>query len=319
MFIGVFFLSLFFFILISFKVRLPFFPYDNTNKVQSTNSEKIQLNLLIISIPFIFYYSHFQDIIIYLFFFIIGFLDDKYGLNVKSRFIPLFFSLFVYLYLSGNVINFNFYIDDSFNVIKILITIFFVLGFIHTMNMVDGKNGFALLIFLNVLLYLIIKIHFSYEIKNELFFVSLALFFSFCVNLMNKSYLGNSGIILLSIYIGFLLIELYNYNYISIKDIYSVLFLPFLDGMRVTFQRILYGKNVFAPDKNHLHHKINRWNFGITLIFFSLLLMNLINIFFNLDLIFIIIISFFLYFSLLIFFNKISYLNNLKITKNKSI
>ena len=170
--------------------------------------------------------------------------------------------------------------------------------------MIDGRNGFVLIIYSNILFFLILKLDLYNVLESEIIYLFVVLLLSFFINVLNKSYLGNSGVIILTIYFSFLLIELFNDSTINIKDIYTVLFLPFLDGLRVTIIRLFQKKNVFLADRNHIHHQIKRWDIGLTAIFFVLIIMNSINLYLNISLLSTVLVSLFIYGFLFYFFKK---------------
>ena len=42
------------------------------------------------------------------------------------------------------------------------------------------------------------------------------------------------------------------------EEIFIILSLPGLDMFRLFLVRIFYGKNPFSPDRNHIHHLIEK-------------------------------------------------------------
>ncbi len=143
------------------------------------------------------------------------------------------------------------------------------------------------------------QIIFLYSIIISLIFV---LFF----NLQNKIFLGNSGASLLSMIFGSFFILDYNTNgQINCDEIFLLMFIPGLDAIRVSLQRILRNQSPYLPDRTHLHHLLINI-FDIKYIFLiyvtisaipylmSLFLSTIISLF----------ISFIIYFSLFFKLNK---------------
>ena len=96
------------------------------------------------------------------------------------------------------------------------------------------------------------------------------------LNFKNKSFLGDSGSLLLSFIIGYLFIKLYNFNIIKSSDeIVIYMLIPGIDLIRLFFIRILNKKNPLSPDRFHLHHLLLlKFSYKITLtIILSLILM----------------------------------------------
>ena len=295
--------SFIFIVLVVSRIKLPLIPFDNVNKIQSVNKNNIQLSLFLIPLPLIITNHNFFLNFIILITCIIGFLDDKYSLSVKVRFLSASLVIIVYTIFNKHYINFDFFFINNIYLLSIL-SVIFILGFIHTINMVDGKNGFALIIFLNIFMYHMFKSNFlsNLNIFDLLFFCTLLIML--IINLANISYLGNAGVILLTMYFSYFLVDKYNSGIISEKEIYCLLSLPFLDGLRVTINRILKKKSPFKPDRTHLHHLIKNWNLGLIFIFLSLIFMSFIALKVNYHFIFIFIISIINYLFLYFIFKK---------------
>ena len=295
--------SFIFIVLVVSRIKLPLIPFDNVNKIQSVNKNNIQLSLFLIPLPLIITNHNFFLNFIILITCIIGFLDDKYSLSVKIRFISASLVIIVYTIFNKHFINFDFSLINNIYLLSTL-SVIFILGFIHTINMVDGKNGFALIIFLNIFMYHMFKSNFlsNLNIFDLLFFCTLLIML--IINLANISYLGNAGVILLTMYFSYFLVDKYNSGIISEKEIYCLLSLPFLDGLRVTINRILKKKSPFKPDRTHLHHLIKNWNLGLIFIFLSLIFMSFIALKVNYHFIFIFIISIINYLFLYFIFKK---------------
>lgn len=295
--------SFIFIVLVVSRIKLPLIPFDNVNKIQSVNKNNIQLSLFLIPLPLIITNHNFFLNFIILITCIIGFLDDKYNLSVKIRFLSASLVIIVYTIFNKHFINFDFSLINNIYLLSTL-SVIFILGFIHTINMVDGKNGFALIIFLNIFMYHMFKSNFlsNLNIFDLLFFCTLLIML--IINLANISYLGNAGVILLTMYFSYFLVDKYNSGIISEKEIYCLLSLPFLDGLRVTINRILKKKSPFKPDRTHLHHLIKNWNLGLIFIFLSLIFMSFIALKVNYHFIFIFIISIINYLFLYFIFKK---------------
>ncbi len=116
--------------------------------------------------------------------------------------------------------------------------------------MFDGINlqssSYSLLIFFNILFFydsLLIKI-----------LVIALLAFSY-LNLKNKTFLGDSGSLLLAFIISYFFIKLYNFDYIEFADqVCLYMLIPGLDLTRLFIIRIYNKKNPLSSDRQHLHH-----------------------------------------------------------------
>ena len=76
-----------------------------------------------------------------------------------------------------------------------------------------------------------------------------------------KYFIGDSGSLSISTFIGLLIILNYNLEYLDIKtnlfnaeDIFILMAFPGLDMIRVFLERLIKKKNPFHPSREHLHH-----------------------------------------------------------------
>jgi UDP-GlcNAc:undecaprenyl-phosphate GlcNAc-1-phosphate transferase len=195
-----------------------------------------------------------------LFFFCIGIFDDKYNLSANKK---LFLNFFILLFLTlvdDNLVikqlTFSFIENPIYlNNFSHLFTILCVLLFINAINMFDGINlqtgAYCIVIFAIFLL------------KDIYIFISLILVCSLTIflyfNFLNKIFLGDSGSHILAFLISFIIIKSYNLNQeFTADEIFIILSFPGLDMFRLFVVRIFKGKNPFSPDRNHIHHLIQK-------------------------------------------------------------
>jgi len=197
-------------------------------------------------------------------FFIIGLLAD---LNlIKS---PSYRFIIQILFLILFITNFNLTINDvRIDVLNIFLenyyfNIFFILFcllvLINGSNFIDGNNclaiGYYLIIFL-VLTHLCFSNNISYESG---LFISPAIILTILLifNFANKLYLGDNGVYILSIYTGYILINLFNNNpQISPYFIVNLLWYP---AFEILFSMIRKFNSKFSPmdpDTSHLHQLV---------------------------------------------------------------
>ena len=229
--------------------------------------------------------------------FLMGLLDDYLNLNYKIR---VFISILVFIFfintssLNSSITIENFYIDYFFfenfdfnfklNILhSIMFTIFCLLFFQFSTNMLDGINGLCVsyIFFINILLatynldILIIK-----QINLTLIIFTLIFFF---FNMKEKSFLGDSGVYSLSFLTAVIILVHYKTNYIDFLDLIIMTLIPSLDLVRLFIRRIIAKKSPFLPDKNHLHHRLlNKIGYIKTIILFELFFISsLLFIYFN--------------------------------------
>ena len=120
--------------------------------------------------------------------------------------------------------------------------------------MFDGINlqsSFYSIIIFSFISFLLID---SYLIKILLVFLGC---YSF-LNYKNKSFLGDSGSLLMAFLIGYIFIKLYNLEQIKFTDeVFIFMMIPGIDLIRVFFKRIFNKKNPLRPDRSHLHHLLS--------------------------------------------------------------
>ncbi|MAV82474.1 MAG: hypothetical protein CMI90_03295 [Pelagibacteraceae bacterium] len=247
-------------------------------------------------------------ILIVLSIFSLGFIDDKLNLKANTKFFFLLIIVLSLLFLDKNLILeniiFSFYKKDlALNELSIFFSVFCFIVFINAFNMFDGINlqssSYSLFIFLNILFF-----------YNSLFIKILIialLAFSY-LNLKNKTFLGDSGSLLLAFIISYFFIKLYNFNYIEFADqICLYMIIPGLDLVRLFIVRIYNKKNPLSSDRLHLHHLlISRFSLTKTLftihflIFIPVILGNL-----NMNNIYVFLFTTFIYSATVIYIKKI--------------
>ena len=212
--------------------------------------------------------------------FLLGFVDDRINLRANFKFLILSLAILTLLVLDDNLIikdiKFSFYertfILDTF---EIFFSVFCFLVFINAFNMFDGINlqsGFY-----SILIFFCIIFFYSNSLLIKILIISL-ICFSY-LNFKNKTFLGDSGTLLISFIISYLFIKLYNLNYINYADeITLYMMIPGLDLIRLFIIRIANKKNPLSSDRNHLHHiLLNKFSFNKTLIIiFSLIILPIV-------------------------------------------
>ena len=196
-------------------------------------------------------------LILYSLFFLIGLYDDKYLLSPLKKTVIIIFLLLISLPLDQNLIINNFIFKDIKTVIPLnqgglfftLLSIFFLFNFL---NFTDGINGVAISL---CIFWSIVFLINNNETNYFLYSIIISLIFVLFFNLQNKIFLGNSGASLLSIIFGSFFILDFNTNgQIKCDEIFLLMFIPGLDAIRVSLQRILRNQSPYLPDRTHLHH-----------------------------------------------------------------
>ena len=233
-------------------------------------------------------------IFLYSIFFILGFIDDKISLSPSKKTFILLIFLFLIIPLHQDLVIQNLVFKDlkfyiPLNQANIFFTIFCLYFFYNLINFSDGANGITISL---SIYWLLIFIFFGSINKLYIYSLIAPLILILIFNLKNKIFLGNSGSSLLSITLASLFIINYNIdNSIKSDEIVLLMFIPAIDAIRVTIDRVIDGNSPLQPDKKHFHHlilkKVNK-----NLVFFPYMAISilpfLLSIYFNTLLIFII-------------------------------
>jgi len=193
--------------------------------------------------------------------FIIGLLDDLYNLSPTNKIFFLSFLILLFLYFNNEFLLKELYFDEFKkiyllnNILSLFITTFCLLLLINAFNMSDGINGLAHSI---SVLWLIILIA-LFNLSMTFYFITLIIFLSFIFNYQGKYFLGNSGSLFISSFIGILTIYLYNFNLntknlLSVEKIVLIFLIPGLDMLRLFIIRLSNKKSPFLGDLDHFHH-----------------------------------------------------------------
>ena len=200
-----------------------------------------------------FYYFFSISLLIYS----LGFADDKIDLNPNLKFFLLIVIISSLIFLDHNIvlrsISFSFYDEIFFldKYLSLIFTIFCFLVFLNAFNMFDGINLQSCIYSIIVFIYISLIYFDSLFIK--LIIIPLIAFAY--LNYKNKSFLGDSGTLLLGFLISFIVVKLYNSKIIEYADdIILIMIIPGLDLIRIFFLRISNKKNPFKPDRSHIHH-----------------------------------------------------------------
>lgn len=190
--------------------------------------------------------------------FFIGFLDDKFDVSPRLKFLFIFVSTLI-LYLHDVQINsLGVYFGYDFTLPIWLIfpfTFFAIAGFTNSLNLMDGLDGLAGSIAL-IILTAFLAIGF---LHNDTLMSTLSLTLIFAIGaflLFNwnpaKIFMGDSG----SLTIGFSIavLSVLSLQYISPTAVLFIIALPLLDTFIVMTRRLQRGVSPFCADKNHIHH-----------------------------------------------------------------
>lgn len=273
-------------ILIKFAKKYQLFidnPYLKKHSVHSANIPRVLGISYLFFFPIILYFKIFD--LSYLFFISLilmslGILEDlKFSLKPKIRLILQFVIIFLFLNLNDNFvlkeISFLSLSSDNFFLHKI-ITSFFMVALINSINFIDGLNGLCLSYTIIIFLYLYFLTSDNFILIFTLFNLAI-LFFNFP---NPKAFIGDSGSYFLGTFIGLFLIYYFNSNLLPKSEwfIANLLAYPIADTTTCILRRLMRGKSPFYPDNLHFHSLLNKLtsNNSLSSFFITILLIFLL-------------------------------------------
>jgi UDP-GlcNAc:undecaprenyl-phosphate GlcNAc-1-phosphate transferase len=196
--------------------------------------------------------------------FLIGLKDDMISLDPLLRFVIQTLAASLVVILTDLRI-------DQLQGAGLFLTIFFVVGIVNAINLIDGIDGLAAS--LGVVLTSCYAILFFYSNEMEWALISFSLtgaltgflFYNFSPS---KIFMGNSGSYLLGFFASILSIKVINIisatpvliGSLEIQSgfafVLSILIIPVFDTIRVITLRIMKGKSPLKADRNHIHHRL---------------------------------------------------------------
>jgi len=197
--------------------------------------------------------------------FLIGVFDDRVPIGWKFRLAAQIISTLGVIWSTGMAINtigsYPFIGEISLKWAAWPLTLIFIIGLTNAFNFIDGLDGLCASLALIAVIGLWML---GAEYNPDYQIILLSLFLSLCVFLVfnlllpksQKVFLGDSGSSAIGFIIGWLLVLQSDGGvvHISPPTVLWIVFVPVMDAFRVTLVRLLDGKNIFHPDRTHIHH-----------------------------------------------------------------
>jgi UDP-GlcNAc:undecaprenyl-phosphate/decaprenyl-phosphate GlcNAc-1-phosphate transferase len=139
-------------------------------------------------------------------------------------------------------------------------TFIVIIGITNSINLIDGLDGLAGTIILIASLAFGVYFVLEGSLYADVAFCLAGAIIGFLRYNLHKAiiFMGDTG----SLVCGFI-ISILAIKFVEMRAIHSapaisvgILIVPIVDTLRVFFIRVLNGKSPFAPDRNHLHHKL---------------------------------------------------------------
>lgn len=191
---------------------------------------------------------------------LVGFIDDKYNLNIGGK---LSLQIFPIIYLIvfenltlNNLGDYN-YVKLELHSFSIPFTLLSVIFLINSFNYFDGLDGtlsYTTFSVLSILYFLVDDTNIRLFLLTISLPILIFLFFNFSLFKLQKLFLGDSGSLLLGFIVAFSLIFLANEKIIHpILLAWSISIFVF-EFLSVNLIRVINKQNIFKPGLDHLHN-----------------------------------------------------------------
>ena len=276
---------------ISYKLNLVDIPHERKIHIAPTAyTGGLALCIIYIFAILLFNFSSQKlDLILSIAFLIgiVGFIDDKYNLNVGGKLslqiIPIIYLILIESFNLNSIGDYD-YVRLELNSFSVPFTLFAVLFLINSFNYFDGLNGtlsFTIISVLSILLFLVPKDSAQLFLIIVLMPILIFLCFNFSIFKLPRLFLGDSGSLLLGFIISFTLIHLGTQNIVHpILLAFSVSVFVY-EFLSINLVRLINKKKLFIAGKDHLHHILFKKNKSLFLTNFLISLGNIVFFFFG--------------------------------------
>jgi UDP-GlcNAc:undecaprenyl-phosphate GlcNAc-1-phosphate transferase len=213
---------------------------------------------------------------------VVGFIDDKYSLNVGGKLslqiIPIIYLILLENFNLNQIGDYDYFKLElnSFSVPFTLLSVMFLINSFNYFDGLDGTLSFVTISVLSILFFLIPNE------KTQLFLITILLpiliflCFNFSIFKLPKLFFGDSGSLLLGFIISFTVIYLANQKIVHpILLAFSISIFVY-EFLSINLIRIINKKKIFGAGVDHLHHILLKKNKSLFLTNFLISIMNII-------------------------------------------
>lgn len=286
---------LFFYLSNKIGFKLDFLDHPNARKIHSQPVPYTGGLGLILSFFFVIWILYFDLILLNIIFtsffiFIIGFIDDKYKINVGSRILFQFLLIYFFINTHNLEITYIFNFADQFKLelgaLSLIFTILCTTFLINAFNYSDGLDGLIATQTIFILLTLVLFQFYYYKILNyDLLYLLIPLFlfllFNYKLFFFPKLFLGNGGSTMLGFIVSFIFIYYGYYSEFNIDPellIWSLSFIVF-EFISTNLSRLRRNKPLFNPGYDHIHYIFLKKFKSVLKVNFTILLINILFLF----------------------------------------
>ncbi len=193
---------------------------------------------------------------------ILGLIDDRFGMAGRYKLLGQFAASMVVIAAGLKIHSFSLFgYPIELGMMSIPFTVFWLLGAINALNLLDGIDGLAttigIILCATIAGMALFIGQFAVAIVAAVFVGSLIgfLFFNFPPA---KIFLGDAGSMLIGLVVGALAIggSLKSTATVALAAPLAIWALPMFDSLAAILRRKLSGRSIYATDRGHLHHRL---------------------------------------------------------------
>jgi len=192
----------------------------------------------------------------------LGLCDDRFGMKGRYKLVGQFIATLIVIGSGLQIHAFSLFgYHIALGAFSIPFTVFWLLGAINSLNLLDGIDGLAttigIILCATITLMALMIGQMGIAIVGAVFVGSLIgfLFFNFPPATI---YLGDAGSMLIGLVVGALAIggTLKSTATVALAAPLAIWALPMFDSFTAILRRKLTGRSIYATDRGHLHHRL---------------------------------------------------------------
>ena len=193
---------------------------------------------------------------------LIGFLDDRSPAPALARLLALLLLTYIVLLLTPQLLPTQFHWGHLTSTpvapwLAYPLVAIGMAGYVNAVNMADGQDGCVIGMF--VIWSVCIMLSGGGSTADVALILLLTGLAVAIFNLQGKVFLGGPGTYGVPFIFGLLVLQLHNYWGVTGETVMVWFFLPIVDCLRLMIMRPLQGRSPFDPDRNHFHHRLERF------------------------------------------------------------
>lgn len=207
--------------------------------------------------------------------FVLGLIDDKKSVRSVTKLLVQIIAAYVAMDYGVRISGLAFpFVDKFFQfpiIVGQIVTVFWIIGFMNTINLADGLDGLAagIVAIASATFFVVALLQGDTTVlllKHQLVFAAVlaAALTGACLGFLvfnfnpAKLFMGDSG----ALFLGFMLAAISTIGTLKSTAVMSIFIpiivvaLPILDVALSMFRRMRKGMNMMQPDKEHIHHRL---------------------------------------------------------------